>query len=167
MKIKFYGVRGSIPTPGKNTVEYGGNTTCLEMTANSGDEYIFDAGSGIRELGNELMQRYKGRVKAKVFISHDHWDHIQGFPFFVPAYVSGCQIQVYSGDKEIAKKLGSQQRTSDTTKIFKKDQKNLEEKIKGNTEVSHKSQETNHTKDVHLEYLNCSCTPLACINERR
>ncbi|MEK6857278.1 MAG: MBL fold metallo-hydrolase [Nanoarchaeota archaeon] len=145
MKAVFWGVRGSIPTPGRSTLEFGGNTTCLEVLANSGDEYIFDAGSGIRELGNELMARYKGKVNAKLFISHDHWDHIQGFPFFVPAYVPGCKLDVYSGNKTDSKKL-IQQEDKSLTRTFKK--KDLEDKVRERTRVLNKSPETNHTKRV-------------------
>jgi len=98
MRMKFYGVRGSIPTPGKETEQYGGNTTCIEVTSSHGDEYIFDAGTGARRLGNDLMQRMQGRVNASVFLTHKHWDHIQGFPFFTPAYVPGCKIDIYGSD---------------------------------------------------------------------
>ena len=145
MKLVFWGVRGGIPTPGRSTVEFGGNTTCLEVLANSGEEYIFDAGSGIRELGNDLMLRYKGKVDVKLFISHDHWDHIQGLPFFVPAYVPGCKVDAYSGDKGLAKKLSIQEDKS-LTRTFQKN--DLEQKVKEKTRVLNKSPETNHTKRV-------------------
>ena len=104
MKIKFWGTRGSIPTPGKSTWEYGGNTTCLEVMSSQGDEYIFDAGTGIRDLGADLMKRYKGKsLEAKLFLSHKHWDHVQGFPFFTPAYIPGNKLDVYSGDADVTK----------------------------------------------------------------
>lgn len=145
MKIKFKGVRGSIPTPGPTTVKYGGNTTCLEVITQHGEEYIFDAGSGIRELGNELMGKYRGKVNAKIFITHDHWDHIQGFPFFVPAYVPGCKIDVYSGNKELAKTLNDQQKKADTGKY---DKKTLELMLNGKKSVTNKEEGTNHTKQI-------------------
>ena len=88
MKYKFWGVRGSIPTPGSDTVRYGGNTACSELTLGDDNMIIFDAGSGIRVLGNDLMKRGKP-VKAAIFLTHTHWDHIQGFPFFVPAFIPG------------------------------------------------------------------------------
>jgi phosphoribosyl 1,2-cyclic phosphodiesterase len=85
IKLKFWGVRGSIPTPGSSTVQYGGNTPCVQVNFNQGPLFILDAGSGIREFGNELLQSKK-YIKAYIFISHFHWDHIQGLPFFRPAF---------------------------------------------------------------------------------
>lgn len=93
MKVRFWGVRGSIPTPGKDTAIHGGNTSCYEIEDNEGRCIIFDAGTGIRELGNSLMARQVKEIH--LFISHTHWDHIQGFPFFVPTYVPGTKIFVY------------------------------------------------------------------------
>ena len=93
MKIKFWGVRGSVPTPGQSTVAYGGNTTSIECIVETGQTYIIDAGTGIRELGNDLMARYKGKVDAKIFITHEHYDHIQGFPFFKPAFRKGNKFE--------------------------------------------------------------------------
>ncbi len=84
-KIKFWGVRGSIPTPGASTLRYGGNTSCVELQFVNGPLFILDAGTGIRELGNNLLKRDKP-VQGYIFISHFHWDHIQGLPFFRPAY---------------------------------------------------------------------------------
>ena len=140
MKLTFYGVRGSIPTPGKNTIEYGGNTTCLEIISRTGDEYIIDAGSGIRELGNTLMTRQQGKVRAKLFVTHDHWDHIQGFPFFTPAYVPGCTVDVYSGYKSAIRQLTRQQKSAVI---------DLESVVEsGNTAVFNKSSASNHTKEV-------------------
>lgn len=93
MIVRFWGVRGSIPTPGPTTVVYGGNTACVSVEA--GDRtLIFDAGSGIRPCGNYLLGK-GGPVNARIFISHTHWDHIQGFPFFVPAYLPGNAIDLY------------------------------------------------------------------------
>ena len=95
MQIKFWGVRGSIPCPGSNTVHYGGNTPCIEVRFPDIDRLIIiDAGSGLRELGNDLMSRPQP-VEAHLFLTHTHWDHIMGFPFFVPAYVPGTHIRVY------------------------------------------------------------------------
>lgn len=97
MKLNYYGVRGSIPSPGPATVRYGGNTSCVQVIADN-HLLIFDAGSGIRTLGNELLGKGfgKGQGKAHLFFSHTHWDHIQGFPFFVPAYVKGNELNLYS-----------------------------------------------------------------------
>ena len=95
MKIRFWGVRGSIPAPGPKTVRYGGNTPCVELTC--GDEtLIVDAGTGIRELGFDLMRRAAGApIKGRLFIGHSHWDHIQGFPFFTPLFLPTTKFQVY------------------------------------------------------------------------
>ncbi|MCB0331351.1 MAG: MBL fold metallo-hydrolase, partial [Bdellovibrionales bacterium] len=93
MKLTFWGVRGSIPTPGPNTVRYGGNTTCLEIRTPSDELIILDGGSGIRELGMKLLGQLP--IKANVFISHTHWDHIQGLPFFVPFFIPGQEISIH------------------------------------------------------------------------
>ncbi len=94
LRVRFRGVRGSIPTPGWDTTRYGGNTSCVEVTA--GDQVlILDAGSGIRELGDDLAERSgSGQVEATILFSHTHWDHIQGLPFFVPAFSAGNYIRM-------------------------------------------------------------------------
>ncbi len=84
--ITFWGVRGSIPTPGPETVRVGGNTSCVELRADD-QHIVFDAGSGLRPLGRALMAEFAARpLEVTLLITHTHWDHIQGFPFFVPAY---------------------------------------------------------------------------------
>ncbi len=93
MRVRFWGVRGSIATPGKNTADYGGNTTCIEVEDDFGQTFIFDAGTGIRELGLDLARRKVGVIH--LFITHTHWDHIQGFPFFVSAYIPGNKIHIH------------------------------------------------------------------------
>jgi phosphoribosyl 1,2-cyclic phosphodiesterase len=105
MKIKFWGTRGSIATPGQDTVKYGGNTSCVEVT--DGETLVvFDSGTGIRPLGLDLMRRTPpGRkIHGHIFISHFHLDHIQGFPFFVPVYVPGNAFTIY-GCEGAGKKL--------------------------------------------------------------
>ncbi len=95
MKARFWGTRGSIPTPGPGTVKYGGNTSCVEVRVN-GEIFIFDAGTGIRELGYHLIHEFNTKpLNLSLFISHTHWDHIQGFPFFHPAYQSQNHIVIY------------------------------------------------------------------------
>jgi phosphoribosyl 1,2-cyclic phosphodiesterase/CheY-like chemotaxis protein len=85
-RLRFWGVRGSIPVPGSSTVGYGGNTSCVEVRAD-GEIIILDAGSGMRELGIALEEEFGPRpIKLTLLISHTHWDHIQGLPFFLPAY---------------------------------------------------------------------------------
>jgi phosphoribosyl 1,2-cyclic phosphodiesterase len=86
VRLKFWGVRGSIPTPGPDTVYYGGNTPCVELRVGS-EIIILDAGTGIRPLGRALTAEFgKQPICLSVIITHTHWDHIQGFPFFIPAY---------------------------------------------------------------------------------
>jgi len=91
-QIKFWGVRGSIPCPGSETVRYGGNTSCVEMQVGR-ERLIFDGGTGLRILGQSLMT--ESPVKAHLFFSHSHWDHIQGFPFFIPAFIRGNTFKIY------------------------------------------------------------------------
>ena len=98
MQVKLWGVRGSIPCPGPHTQKYGGNGACLELRVGDGRRIIvIDAGSGIRELGNAIMKNDlpKGPLIIDLFLSHTHWDHIMGFPFFTPIYVPGVKINVY------------------------------------------------------------------------
>jgi phosphoribosyl 1,2-cyclic phosphodiesterase len=98
--FKFWGVRGSIPTPGPQTVRFGGNTSCIELRA-AGQHIILDAGSGIRPLGLALARENRD-LDLTLLLTHTHWDHIQGFPFFVPAYQARHHIRVlgYDGAKQ-------------------------------------------------------------------
>jgi len=100
MKIRFWGVRGSIATPGQRTMQYGGNTSCVSVELSDGRVVIFDAGTGIRECGNDLLGR-GGSVDVSLFISHTHWDHIQGFPFFVPSYIPGNRIRICGPSSDV------------------------------------------------------------------
>jgi phosphoribosyl 1,2-cyclic phosphodiesterase len=93
MKVIFWGTRGSVPSPGKETVRYGGNTPCVEVRLTDTRLVIFDAGTGLRGLGDALVKR-GGSIKAFIAVSHPHWDHIQGFPFFKPAFISGNEITI-------------------------------------------------------------------------
>jgi phosphoribosyl 1,2-cyclic phosphodiesterase len=95
MKIRFWGTRGSLPSPGTSTVKYGGNTACVEVRIGK-EILIFDAGTGIRDLGDKLLNEFPSQpVTLHLFISHTHWDHIQGFPFFMPAYNKNFHIFIY------------------------------------------------------------------------
>ncbi len=97
-RVKFWGVRGSIPTPGVSTVRYGGNTSCVEVRAD-GEIIVLDAGSGIRLLGQSLQREFGSEpLNVALLISHTHWDHIQGLPFFLPAYSPKNQIRVLGYD---------------------------------------------------------------------
>jgi phosphoribosyl 1,2-cyclic phosphodiesterase len=93
-QLQFWGVRGSIACPGPATLRYGGNTPCLEVRV-GGQHLIFDAGTGIRLLGQQLAHTQP--VVGHIFFSHSHWDHIQGFPFFSPAFVPGNRFDIYGG----------------------------------------------------------------------
>ena len=93
MKITFYGVRGSIPSPGPDTCRYGGNTSCVHIETASGQDLILDSGTGIRNLGKRLIEK---NSTINILLSHGHWDHIQGYPFFMPIYQPDRQIRVYT-----------------------------------------------------------------------
>jgi phosphoribosyl 1,2-cyclic phosphodiesterase len=92
MIVTFYGVRGSSATPGPLTVKYGGNTSCVHIQLENGNDLILDAGSGIRLLGHKLAKKSN---PVNILLSHSHWDHIQGYPFFDPIYQPGRVIDVY------------------------------------------------------------------------
>lgn len=93
MKVKFWGVRGSIASPGPNTVRYGGNTTCIEVRTDGNELIILDAGTGIFPLSQTLLAELP--VTANVLISHSHWDHIQGLPFFIPNFIPGNTLRLH------------------------------------------------------------------------
>jgi phosphoribosyl 1,2-cyclic phosphodiesterase len=97
MKIKFWGVRGSIPAPGPETNRYGGNTSCVSVHTASGGLVIIDMGTGLMHLGNALMAGAfgKGAGRATILLSHTHWDHIQGLGFFPPVFIGGNQFTVW------------------------------------------------------------------------
>ncbi len=94
MKLRFFGVRGSIPTPGARTVRYGGNTVCVQVVLADGSMIILDAGTGMRELGKELMAQ-EHTAPLNVLITHTHWDHIIGLPFFGPLYRPETHVRMY------------------------------------------------------------------------
>ena len=110
--VKFWGTRGSIPTPGHSTRKYGGNTSCVELRI--GDSlFICDAGTGLRELGIDIIEREDQSIRGHFFFSHTHWDHIQGFPFFGPVYDPKNTFIIYGepgDDNHVHKLLSGQMR---------------------------------------------------------
>lgn len=104
MLVRFWGVRGTIPVPGRETLRLGGNTSCIAIHTSDQHVVIIDAGSGIRRLGQELMRTTYSRVVGTLFISHTHWDHIQGFPYFAPAFERNNRFVVV-GQKRVGQHL--------------------------------------------------------------
>jgi phosphoribosyl 1,2-cyclic phosphodiesterase len=102
MKVKFWGVRGSIASPGPNTVRYGGNTTCIEIRTDDNELIILDAGTGIFPLSQTLLNELP--VTANVLITHSHWDHIQGLPFFIPNFIAGNTLRLHGAFDPISGK---------------------------------------------------------------
>lgn len=98
--LTFWGTRGSIPTPGPGTARYGGNTACVGISGPDGRLLILDAGSGLRPLGHALMARRGGPLSADILLSHTHWDHIQGLPFFKPLSAPGTTLCIYGAAQE-------------------------------------------------------------------
>ncbi|HVK89308.1 MAG TPA: MBL fold metallo-hydrolase [Kofleriaceae bacterium] len=103
MKVRFWGVRGSIPVPGKATSRYGGNTSCVEVRPRHGAPIIIDAGTGLRRLGKHLMEEAfrDGLGNASILISHTHWDHVQGLPFFAPLYRAGNHVDIFARQRDL------------------------------------------------------------------
>ncbi len=111
MQITFWGTRGSIPAPGFRTARFGGNTPCVQVTTAAGTSLILDAGTGARELGNHLLDEYPDGTKGHILLSHTHWDHIQGFPFFGPAFHEGFEFTLHApagGERSLGEALAGQ-----------------------------------------------------------
>ena len=100
-RVSFWGTRGSIATPGELTSKYGGNTPCVYIQYGD-DAVILDAGTGIRPLGQELAKNIavEGPAAQHIMLSHTHWDHIQGLPFFAPAYIPDCELRIYGSPRK-------------------------------------------------------------------
>jgi phosphoribosyl 1,2-cyclic phosphodiesterase len=98
LRLRFWGTRGSIPTPGPDTIRYGGNTACVEVRTADDGLIVLDAGTGIRALGRSLVRSSgDAPLRGDVFLTHAHWDHIQGLPFFAPLFREGDQITIWRG----------------------------------------------------------------------
>jgi phosphoribosyl 1,2-cyclic phosphodiesterase/CheY-like chemotaxis protein len=96
MYVRFWGTRGSIPTPGPQTSHYGGNTSCIEVRTDDGTQIMLDSGTGARELGLHLLRSQERPLRLHLLITHTHWDHIQGFPFFAPAFLPDTELHLYA-----------------------------------------------------------------------
>ena len=94
-RVTFWGTRGSIPTPGPQTARYGGNTPCVAVEGAGGHLVILDAGTGIRALGLQLVEKQNGAIRAEILLTHAHWDHIQGLPYFKPFFAAGNAVRIW------------------------------------------------------------------------
>ena len=111
MSVTYWGVHGTLPVPGPRTLRRGGNTSCMTIEVGGEPLFIFDCGSGIKQLSDQLMAGGQQRISARIFISHTHWDHINTVPFFAPLYVRGNQVEIYGpyqGDLTIARAIAAQ-----------------------------------------------------------
>ena len=111
MMVTYWGVHGTLPVPGPRTLRRGGNTSCVSIEVGGEPLYIFDCGSGIKQLSDHIMASGAQRISARIFISHTHWDHINTVPFFAPLYVRGNQVEIYGpyqGDLTIARAIAAQ-----------------------------------------------------------
>src|SRR5262245_27452853 len=104
MKVRFWGTRGSLPKPGPDTLRFGGNTSCVELKTAADTLVIIDCGSGLHDLGHALIRRGESPMTGHILISHTHWDHIQGIPFFAPFFVAGNEWHIY-GPKGLGQSL--------------------------------------------------------------
>jgi phosphoribosyl 1,2-cyclic phosphodiesterase len=118
LRVQFWGTRGSIPSPGPTTVRYGGNTPCVEVRTSTGWLIVLDAGTGIRELGRSLIARANGApIRGDIFLTHVHWDHIQGIPFFAPLFQQGNHFTIW-GSQALAPALGEVVRSQMAPVVF-------------------------------------------------
>lgn len=107
LRVRFWGTRGSIPSPGAGSVRYGGNTPCVEIRTTDGALLILDAGTGIRALGRSLVAEARGApIEGDIFLTHAHWDHVQGLPFFEPLYGAGNRFRIWS-EPTLAPRVGA------------------------------------------------------------
>lgn len=111
MQVTFWGTRGSIPSPGFNTARFGGNTACVQVSTDAGTHLILDCGTGVRLLGDHILAESGEGLKGHILLSHTHWDHIQGFPFFTPVFRPGFQFTVHApagGERSLSEALAGQ-----------------------------------------------------------
>jgi CheY-like chemotaxis protein/phosphoribosyl 1,2-cyclic phosphodiesterase len=111
VKLRFWGTRGSLATPGPTSLRYGGNTSCVELRTRAGTLIIFDCGTGARNLGLDLLQSGGEEIQGSILVGHTHWDHIQGFPFFAPIFRPSNRFTIYAptgGEKHLSDVLAGQ-----------------------------------------------------------
>lgn len=111
MTVQFWGVRGTLPVPGEKSLRYGGNTNCVTLTIAKKHFFIFDAGTGIKELSNSIVKQARFPLIAKIFISHPHYDHINGLPFFVPLFMKENEFEIFGtnqGERNIESLISAQ-----------------------------------------------------------
>jgi phosphoribosyl 1,2-cyclic phosphodiesterase/ActR/RegA family two-component response regulator len=111
VEMTFWGVRGTLPVPGQETIRYGGNTNCISLEFPKGSLFVFDAGTGIKSLSDHLENQKRSKIEAKIFISHPHWDHINALPFFTPLYKQGNEFDIMGpahGDISIRELISGQ-----------------------------------------------------------
>jgi phosphoribosyl 1,2-cyclic phosphodiesterase len=165
MNIKFWGVRGSIPCPGPTTARYGGNTACVELYIASLDRrIIIDAGSGIRELGNWLLGEGKrpNGLMSEIFLTHTHWDHIMGFPFFAPIYLPSSQITIYGPTTYEEESLKSVLNGQWSYRYFPVRHEELSSKL-SYVDLKEGQYDLGQGIQLHTKYLN---HPLLCLGYR-
>jgi phosphoribosyl 1,2-cyclic phosphodiesterase len=98
--IKFWGVRGTLPVPGEKALRYGGNTSCVTLNIGKKHFFIFDAGTGIKELSNYIIKKNISHFSAKIFITHPHYDHINAFSFFLPLFIAGNEFEIFGASQD-------------------------------------------------------------------
>ena len=111
IEMTFWGVRGTLPVPGAGAIHYGGNTSCMSLAFPKGSLFIFDAGTGIKVLSGHLLRTSQSFLEAKIFLSHPHWDHINGLPFFAPLYMQGNEFEILGpshGDVSVRELIAGQ-----------------------------------------------------------
>lgn len=154
MKVKFWGTRGSIPAPGPSTVRYGGNTPCVEVRTDSGTLLIIDAGTGIRPLGQALLTSGAKPIRGHILLTHTHWDHIQGIPFFVPAFIPGNEFDLYA-PLDVGKTLEEVLEGQMEYTYFPVNMRTLQAKMRFHNLVEGRFRIGDATIDV--QYLNHTC----------
>ena len=164
LKVKFWGVRGSIPCPGPKTAKYGGNTSCIQIKTDLDYQIIIDAGTGVRSLAGSLLSdpTVKKPLKIFLFLTHTHWDHIMGFPFFTPIYIPDSEITIFGPvtfeEEPLEQVVGGQL----TYKYFPLRQDELRSKIKYQN-LKEGSMQLPGGIVVSYKYLN---HPLLCLGYR-